>query len=238
MQHILFIGADFEQYLNLKDSLPGFACVYSINLPDGIRQFNQHQFCMVILDLSLVSSETGQEELIRSFRHAHPAPIITLCENLNVSNIIRLLDAGADQILALQTPDEILAAYTQTLITRYTQLDHMDREQPSQINLCVGDFVIDLIRRQVFVKEEKIDLSGKEFDLLLFFAQNPERVLTEDQIFERVWHTDKDFHSSIAKPINRLRQKIELDHHNPVYIRSVRGIGYQFIPRCVESCDI
>lgn len=114
----------------------------------------------------------------------------------------------------------------------------MDREQSCRTELCVGDFEIDLMRRQVSLKGEKIELSGKEFDLLVFFAQNPERVLTEAQIYERVWHTDKDFHSSISKPINRLRQKIEPDIRNPVYIRSVRGVGYQFIPNFVVSCDI
>ena len=74
--------------------------------------------------------------------------------------------------------------------------------------------------------------------LLLFFAQNPNRVLTEAQIYDRVWHTDKGFHSSIAKPINRLRQKIEPDQRNPVYIQSIRGVGYQFVPNIVTSCDI
>ena len=141
-------------------------------------------------------------------------------------------------MLSLQAPDEVLTAYIHTLINRYTLLDHIDREQQSQSDFCIGDFTIDLRRRQVFLKGKQIDLSGKEYDLLLFFAQNPEQVLTEDQIFDRVWHTEKDFHSGLSKPINRLRQKIESDHSNPVYIRSIRGVGYQFVPRPVESCDI
>lgn len=238
MQHILFIGADFEQYLRLKTILNDFTCVYSVNLTDGIRQFNQQQFSLIVLDLSLILSNADQEELLRSFRRAHPVPIIALCENVEDSNVVRLLGAGADQVLDIQTADTVLTAYAQTLVNRYILLDHMDREQSCRTELCVGDFEIDLMRRQVSLKGEKIELSGKEFDLLVFFAQNPERVLTEAQIYERVWHTDKDFHSSISKPINRLRQKIEPDIRNPVYIRSVRGVGYQFIPNFVVSCDI
>ena len=154
------------------------------------------------------------------------------------TNVVRLLGAGADQVLDIQTADTVLTAYVQTLVNRYTLLNHMDREQDCRTELCVGDFKIDLMRRQVFLKEEKIELSSKEYDLLLFFAQNPERVLTEVQILGRVWDTGKEFHSGLSKPINRLRQKIEPDHRNPTYIRSVRGVGYQFMPNNAESCDI
>ena len=238
MQHILFISADFEQYIRLKTILNDFTCVYSVNLSDGIRQFNQHRFSLIVLDLSLIPSIEDQEELLRSFRRAHPVPIVTLCENVEDANVVRLLGAGSDQVLDIQTADAVLTAYVQTLVNRYTLLDYMDREQDGQAELCIGDFKIDLMRRQVFLKGEKIELSGKEFDLLLFFAQNPNRVLTETQIYDRAWHTDKDFHSSIAKPINRLRQKIEPDQHNPVYIRSIRGVGYQFIPNIVTSYDV
>lgn len=212
--------------------------MYSINLPDGIRQFNQQRFCLIVLDLSLVLSDRDQEKLLRSFRRAHPAPIIALCDNVEESNVVRLLDAGADQVLAVHAPDIVLTAYIQTLVNRYVLLDRIDREQNCRAELCVGDFEIDLMRHQVSLKGKKINLSSKEFDLLLFFAQNPERVLTESQIYERVWHTDKDFHSSISKPINRLRRKIEPDIRNPVYIRSIRGVGYQFMPNFVVSCDI
>jgi len=232
-QSILFIGTDFDQYLRLKSILSEFTCTYSVRLPEGVNQFNQQEFCLIILNLSLILSGAGQEELLCSFRRAHPVPIIALCVNVTDSDIVRLLAAGADQVLSAQAPDEVLAAYAHTLINRYTLLDRMDREQCNRIELCVGDFVIDLIRRQVLVKDERVELSNQEFELLILFTQNPERVLTEAQISERMWKSDKDFHSGISKPVNRLRQKIELDPGEPKYIRSVRGVGYQFMPSIV-----
>lgn len=238
MQSILFIGTDFERYLLLKSLLGGFNCVYSVNLPDGVRQFNRERFSLIVLNLSLVLSDAGQEELLRSFRRAHPVPIIAMRTDIADADIVRLLGAGADQALSLQTPNEVLAAYIHTLINRYTLLDRMDWDRHNRMELIVGDFEIDLMRRQVFLKGRKIKLSGQEYELLLFFAQNPERVLTEAQIYDRVWNTGKDFHSSLSKPINRLRQKIEPDQRNPSYIRSVRGIGYQFMPSPAESRDI
>jgi len=232
-QSILFIGTDFEQYLRLKATLSEFACTYSVSLPEGVWQFNQQEFCLIILNLSLILSNAGQEELLRSFRRAHPVPIIALCADVSNSDVVRLLDAGADQVLSMQAPDDVLAAYTHSLINRYTLLDHMEREQHKQIEFCIGDFVIDLLRRQVSVKDERVELSNQEFELLILFAQNPERVLRESQIAERMWKSDKDFHSGISKPVNRLRQKIEPDPGEPKYIRSVRGVGYQFMPSII-----
>ena len=71
MQHILFIGADFEQYLRLKTILNDFTCVYSVNLMDGVRQFNQQRFSLIVLDLSLILSDTGQEGFFRSVPLPH-----------------------------------------------------------------------------------------------------------------------------------------------------------------------
>ncbi len=221
MQNILFIGTDFVQYQRLKPTLTQFSCTYSVSLPEGVTQFNQREFCLIVLNLSLVPSNTGQEELLRSFRRAHPVPIIALCADVKDSDTVRLLDAGADQALSSQAPDEVLAAYARALIYRYTTLDRMDRDLKNSMELCTGDFKIELFRRQVFVKENRIDLSEKEYELLILFMQNPERVLSEEQICERLWNTEKEFHSGIAKPINRLRQKIEPDPRNPTYIRSV-----------------
>lgn len=233
MLHILFIGTDFEQYLRLKSTFVKFACTYSVSLTEGVEQFNQQEFCLIILNLSLIPSDDGREELLRSFRRAHPVPIIALCTDVNDSDIVRLLDAGADQVLPIQTPDKVLAAYTNALINRYTLLDHIERGQHKQIEFHIGDFTIDLLRRQVFVKDKRVELSNQEFELLIFFAQNPERVLTETQIAERVWKSDKDFHSGISKPVNRLRQKIEPNPGEPKYICSVRGVGYQFMPSII-----
>jgi len=237
-QSILFMSTDVEQYLRLKSTLSEFTCIYSVSLPEGVSLFNQQKFCLIVLNLSPILSPAGQEELLRSFRRAHPVPLIALCSEANDSNLVRLLDAGADQVLSVEVSDKVLAAYAHALINRYTQLDLMERELHDPIELRVGDFVIDLIRRHVCLKGKKIDLSNQDFELMLLFAQNPERVLTEAQISERVWNVDKEFHSGVSKPISRLRQKIEPGTDEPSYIRSVRGIGYQFMPDPAESYDV
>jgi len=230
MPYILFVGLDYEQYIELKVNLPEVSCIYTVGLRDGIKLFNQQQFSLILLNLSLIASDAAQEELLLSFRCSHPAPIIALCNNMQDLDVVRLLKAGADQVLPVQTSNNVLIAYAQTLLNRYTTLNYMDREQSSQAVMRVGDFTVDVMRRHVFVKSKEIKLTRKEFDLLIFFAKNPERVLTEDQIIETVWGTEKDFHSDLSKPIHRLRQKIEPNCES-TYIFSVRGVGYQFMPR-------
>jgi len=59
-QSILFIGIDFEQYLRMKSTLTEFACTYSVSLPEGVSQFNQQEFCLIILNLSLILSDAGK----------------------------------------------------------------------------------------------------------------------------------------------------------------------------------
>lgn len=127
-QSILFIGTDFEQYLRLKSVFNESDSIYLVSLPEGIKQFNQQEFCLIVLNLSLLSGD-GQEELQCSFRRAYTVPIIALCADTNDSDGVRLLDAGADLVLSLQAPDEVLAAYARALIDRYTLLQRAVRDE-------------------------------------------------------------------------------------------------------------
>ena len=84
-------------------------------------------------------------------------------------------------------------------------------------------------RRQVFQDGEEINLTRLEYSTLVFLASNPGIVLTQEQIFEAVWNMDSDScHSSVVNVIYNLRKKIEPDSKNPVYIKTVLGVGYKF----------
>ena len=110
MQSILFVGADFEQYLRLKAILNNLVCIYSVSLPDGIRQFNQQQFSLLILDLSLIASDSGQEELLRSFRRAHPVPIIA-----DIFNRLKYMDRRGSGFKKILDSYEFQEHYTEEM---------------------------------------------------------------------------------------------------------------------------
>lgn len=230
---VLYIGSDVAQYVALKELLGEYGVVYAAHLSEGLRQFNQRPFCLIVIDLLL--ADAGRPELLQAIRRANSVPIIALHDYTEDEDIVRILNSGADLPLQRSVSPAVLEAYARSLITRYILLDHIDRDgHVGEALLRVGDFEVDLARRRVFIRGSPIKLSGKEYDLFCFFARNPDRVLTEEQIYERVWNTAKDYHSSITKPVHRLRQKIEPDLANPVYIRSVRGVGYQFTPEPEE----
>jgi len=94
--------------------------------------------------------------------------------------------------------------------------------------LTCRDISLDIDRREVFVCGKKIKLSKLEFDLLLFFMQNKNRVISRDELLENIWK-DKDFKQDKTAnvAINRLKKRIETDK-NDNYIKAIRGIGYEF----------
>jgi len=89
--------------------------------------------------------------------------------------------------------------------------------------------VIDKENRTVCINTESVDLTGKEFDLLLFLASNKGRVFTKKQIYTQVWENEYAFDdNNIMSFISKLRKKIEPDAEHPFYILTVHGVGYRF----------
>ena len=92
-----------------------------------------------------------------------------------------------------------------------------------------GDLVIDPARRKATLKERPLELTAKEFDLLLHFAGNPGKVYTRSQLLDLVWGYGHDgYEHTVNSHINRLRSKIEKDSAHPDYILTVWGVGYKF----------
>ena len=102
---------------------------------------------------------------------------------------------------------------------------------PKQI-LSYDNLTIDSGRRKVYLSDREINLTSKEFDILFFLASYPGQVFTHHQIYESVW--DKEYvydEGNITAHIGRIRKKIEPDPRHPVYILTVRGVGYKFRDR-------
>ena len=92
-----------------------------------------------------------------------------------------------------------------------------------------GNMTIDADRRKVTLRGHEVDLTAKEFDLLFHLAQNPGRVYTREQLLDFVWgYNHTGYQHTVNSHINRLRGKIEEDPANPLYVRTVWGVGYKF----------
>ena len=137
------------------------------------------------------------------------------------------LRLGADDYLTKPFGINELMARVNSLIRRYTTLNPVAGSEAA--TMLLKDMVIDKVNRTVIVQNIPVELTGKEFDLLLVLASNKGRVFTKKQLYTQVWTEEYDFDdNNIMAFISKLRKKIEPNTEQPFYIQTVRGVGYRF----------
>jgi len=185
---------------------------------------------VVLLDVGL-PGEDGLS-LARFLRERHDLPVIMISGAGSALDRIVGLEVGADDYLAKPFDPRELLARLKTVLRRYRRVPApAEVEEPRQ-RLQLGECRLDLERRQLFDGQgDEIPLTAMEFDLLQAFAQRPNRPLSRDQLLHLTQHRDwNPFDRSIDIRIARLRRKLEPDPDKPQIIRTVRGVGYMFVP--------
>ena len=171
---------------------------------------------LVILDLML--PDIDGVEVCRRLRAASDVPIIMLTARDSVAEKVAGLDAGADDYLAKPFAfDELLARLRAAL----------RRRQPAGTEVIrVGDLVVKPAAREVARNGRLVELTSREYDLLLFLARHAGQVMTKEQIINRVWGYDLPDESDVIKVyINYLRRKLN-QHDERDLFHSIRGVGY------------
>jgi DNA-binding response OmpR family regulator len=184
-------------------------------------------FDLVILDLMLPGVD-GLEICRRLRARSNYTPILMLtARSADVDRIVGL-EIGADDYLTKPFNIRELIARVKALLRR---VDALSKPEPTDMpaRLDFGALVIDVEKRKVTLDGKAIDLTAKEFDLLLQFARNPGRVYTRAQLLDLVWGYGHDgYEHTVNSHINRLRNKLEKDHAKPAFILTVWGVGYKF----------
>ena len=221
---------------------PDIANVVSLNLRDqGHRVSIEHnglsglelalagRFDLIILDLMLPGLD-GME-ICRQLREKQiQTPILMLTSRSEENDRVEGLEQGADDYLTKPFSIRELMARVKALFRRIEPIDHDANNNQALIQR--GTLSINTETREVFIEQRNIDLTAKEFELLLFFAQQPGRVFTRSQLLDKVWGYGHDgYEHTVNSHINRLRSKIETDPSQPVFILTVWGIGYKFAPQ-------
>ena len=119
---------------------------------------------------------------------------------------------------------------TLALLRRYTLYNRYDISQPDASVLHRGELVIDPIRHRLTLAGHEVRLRRREFRLLLYFAKKPGIVLTPEKICETVWMTESHYNRDVSAVIAELRKKLRDNSKHPVYIETVHGVGYRFLP--------
>lgn len=179
----------------------------------------------IVLDLML--PQLGGMEVCKILRQDKvKTPILMLTAKDEEFDKVLGLELGADDYMTKPfSPRELIARIKAVL--RRTDTSDTDKAADEGI-ISIGDLVIDQQRYVVTFKEKELEMTPKEFELLLYMAQNKGRVMTRDQLLNAVWNYDFIGDSRIVDvQISHLRDKIEEDTRQPVYIKTVRGMGYK-----------
>lgn len=194
---------------------------------EGLRQALSKSYDLIILDLMLPGMEGL--ELCRRLRAKPPyTPILMLTAKSSEVDRVLGLEVGADDYLTKPFSIRELLARVKALFRR---AEAFDEEGSSGLQKVIrsGNLLIDVGKRKVTVGGVPADLTAKEFDLLLHFAEHPGRVYTRAQLLDSVWgYGHEGYEHTVNSHINRLRAKIEKNPARPDFVLTVWGIGYKF----------
>ena len=193
----------------------------------GFAKANSDHYDLIILDLMLPGLD-GMEICRRLRRKPSYVPILMLTAKSSEMDRVIGLEIGADDYVTKPFSIRELLARVKAILRRVEELKEGAKEHVKAA-IQFGDLLLDPAKRRASQEGRSIDLTAKEFDLLLHFARNPGKVYTRSQLLDMVWGYGHDgYEHTVNSHINRLRAKIEKDPAHPAYIRTVWGVGYKF----------
>jgi two-component system response regulator RegX3 len=201
----------------------GFDVIVADSGPKAIEEFDRVGADLVLLDLMLPG--LSGTEVCKQLRQRSDVPIIMLTAKDSEVDKVVGLELGADDYVTKPYSSRELVARIRAVLRRNSDLGEAE---PVSGTLTVGPVRLDTERHVIAIHGTTVQFPLKEFELLEFLMRNCDRVLTRTQIIDRVWGSDYVGDTkTLDVHIKRLRAKIEVDPANPVYIQTVRGLGYK-----------
>jgi DNA-binding response OmpR family regulator len=194
----------------------------------AMRLFKKGGYKLVVLDLML--PDTDGLSLCRQMREGEEyVAILMLTAKSSELDRVLGLEMGADDYLTKPFSVPELLARIKALFRRMEALQQRTEKPAQEEVIETNGLLIDVSRRTVHINGEEVDLTAREFELLLFFARHPGRVFSRVQLLDQVWGYNHDgYEHTVNSHINRLRGKIEKDPADPQYVLTVWGVGYKF----------
>lgn len=206
--------------------LDGFAVEIAADGNVGLECGLSGEHSLILLDLMLPGMDGFA--ICRALREQIDVPILMVTARQEDIDKIRGLGLGADDYIEKPFSPSVLVARVKAHLARYRRLTGSERTSGE---IQIGGIRLNEETHRVYVDGREVELTNKEYELLLFFMLNVDVVFSREQLYERIWGWDAMGDSAtVAVHINRLRKKIEQDPANPRYIVSVWGAGYRFNP--------
>lgn len=212
--------------LHLKDL--NFETEWAPTGDEGLARALGAEYSLIILDIMLPVLD-GLEVCRKIRESGKGIPILMLTAKAEEIDKVLGLELGADDYLTKPFSIRELIARVKALLRRAETNTSSAEAKPAGNKLSYGELEIDAERRIVNLKGSPLELTAKEYDLLVLFAENPGRAYNRKQLLDLVWgYQFEGYQHTVNSHINRLRNKIEDDPSRPVYIKTVWGFGYRF----------
>ncbi|MFN7916347.1 MAG: response regulator transcription factor [Vicinamibacterales bacterium] len=202
----------------------GFLVEAAQNGAEGLAMFRSGRPGFVVLDLQM--PQMGGRDACREIRkQSEDVPIIILTGSVDEVNRVLLLELGADDYVTKPFSPKELVARVRAVLRRSR------RNNPTVDQLYFDDVSVDFGSMEVTRGGRPVALTPQEFKLLKYFAQNPQRVISRDQLLSDVWGYDSyPSTRTVDSHILTLRQKLEREPKAPVHFVTVHNAGYKFVP--------
>ncbi len=225
MKRILIIEDDKSISELQKDYLEmsGYEVVCAFDGNSGLEYIKNEDFDLIILDLMLPKKDGF--DILREISDTKQIPILIVSAKSDEIFKIKGLNLGADDYITKPFGMGELVARVNSHIKTYERFKNSSKRKL----ITVGALSINKEDRRVYIDDNEVFLTQKEFDLLLFLVENPNRVFSKEELFERVWGYDSlSDASTITVHIARIREKIETNPEGRTFIETVWGAGYRF----------
>jgi DNA-binding response OmpR family regulator len=228
MNNILLVEDDPEitKLLKLHFDSQAYLITSCLSGEEAIKKIEENKFDLVILDITLPG--INGMELCKIFRKNDAAiPLMMLTSHSEETDKVLALELGADDYVTKPFGILELMARAKALLRRGNKKPAIENNDIEVITF--KDLVIDAGKRRASLKGERLDLTPKEFDLLLLLSRNPGKTFSRNELLEIIWGIAfKGYEHTITSHINRLRIKIEPNLQKPQYILTSWGTGYRF----------
>jgi two-component system response regulator ResD len=203
----------------------GYGATIAADGPSALEQAALHRPDLVVLDL-MIPGLDGLEVMRRLRDHDRDrVAVILLTAKGEESDRVTGLRLGADDYVVKPFSPAELVARVDAVLRR------VDTSPAQEAPILLSDMTIDPASREVYVRGEQVQLTQREFDVLLFMARHPGQVFSREQLMDAVWqYSFYSDTSTVTVHMRRLRAKVELDPTQPSHIQTVWGVGYRFKP--------
>lgn len=218
------IGELVRDYLENE----GYEVILAFDGKEGLISWEKHRPNMAILDIML--PKISGIEICKKIREESNIPILMLSAKKSEDDKIVGLNIGADDYITKPFSPRELTARVRAHFRRIAQIKDQSGDPHPGTSLKFEGFIIDVEGHSLKIGEDQISLSAKEFEVLMFFALNINKVLTREEIFDHVWgYLEYGDINTVAVYIRKIREKMEDDPSKPKYIQTIWGVGYKFV---------